>query len=184
MVKIYIITKSGHILFQNKTEDKNDTFLFEKSGKRIELPKYFMQNESIKTNYNLVDPNRSIMYNNYQFNNLHELDMVFENMAQNTNVEWSKATVVNSNNEKKYVLSTSHERSKERGLGCRLKFTNEEILEHAHNHPSNNENPSEADKKVASYFPNAKFYIFKYNSFSQQWEYFMYNENGLMEDEL
>ena len=175
----YIITKSGHILFQNKTDDKNDTFLFEKSGKKIELPKYFMQSQSIKMNYNLIDINKSIMYNNYQFNDFKDLDMAFENMAQNTDVEWSKATVKDSNNEKRYVLSTSHERSKEQGLGNRLKITNEEIIEHTHNHPSNNENPSNTDKKAASYFPNAKFYIFKYNSVSEKWEYFMYDEKGL-----
>jgi hypothetical protein len=168
----YTVDEQGYIKLVEKTNDDFD-MLYTKaswdSGEKddfIKLDKGIIRNGK-EENVSYIkkgDKDEIIRYANvhhYQIIGDNKAKLMFEYLANNTNVEWSQTLVGYSQNEKNIIL-TSHEYSSEIWCGFMLE-NGWTIRGHNHSHPRNSK-PSKADIRLAesviSKFPDAMLKIY------------------------
>jgi hypothetical protein len=82
-------------------------------------------------------------------------NQLFEFLADNSYVEWSKTDICLPNGKSQEIISTSHDLSTEVGALSIFKKTKElgyQLDMHTHSHPNNDDSPSPGDIKTAALY--------------------------------
>jgi RHS repeat-associated protein len=114
----------------------------------------------------------------------------FENIANNTKIEWTHAKV-GTENSNKNIIGTSHDKNST-SVGTFLRNTEYTLKEITHNHPTDNPYPSDFidnNGKRQGDVPNAEIYKKKNNNtilqiYTKSYGYSQYDELGTKDERL
>jgi len=181
----YTVDEDGNIKLQERTNDPFDRIYTKASWESGAKNKYIQVEKGVIDKH-FKDKgffeNQTYTIDFYILKGDEEAKEIFKFMADNTQVEWG-LTFVGLEKDQMSILSTSHSKKREVGIGYLLS-TNYTIRGHIHNHPSGLLYPSKKDrdayKNVKQKFPNvAEFQIYSKGGYVE------YDENGIFpKDEL
>ncbi len=142
---VWEINKRGKVVNHIEDETKDAFYMVDKKGNRIDGKELSFQYGTIENYQSQYSDEAKTTFDWYSVRGDENGTQLFEFFANNTTVEFSQLMLGQKGDNGLNIISTSHEKSKERS--SRFLFDNQyrfgyTIREYNHNHPSNTPYPS------------------------------------------